>query len=174
VAKTPQVSLVQIRVAHEELGAGLANFLGVWRLLAVKKVMKTKTLSLAAGSAALLFASCSIASTNPVISSSSENSVRISSARVVRALGGGSYVTGMTEPSFGYVAPRAVHVHVAAYDANGKLLGEKIDKINGNNLVKWHLRPRPRAPYTVFFPWEPSQIAKATVIEHSGYAYPAS
>ena len=92
----------------------------------------------------------------------------------MRALGGGSYVTGMTESSFGYVAPRAVHVHVAAYDANGKLLGEKIDKINGNNLVRWHLRPRPRAPYTVFFPWEPSQIAKATVIEHSGYAYPAS
>jgi hypothetical protein len=136
--------------------------------------MKIKTLSLAAGFVALLFASGSIASTNPVISSSSENSVRISSARIVKALGGGSYVTGMAEPSFGYVAPRAVHVHVAAYDANGKLLGEKIDKINGNNLVRWHLRPRPRAPYTVFFPWEPSQIAKATVIEHSGYAYPAS
>jgi hypothetical protein len=135
--------------------------------------MKTKTLSLAAGFVALLFASGSIASTNPVISSSSENFVRISSARIVKALGGGSYVTGMAEPLFGYVAPRAVHVHVAVYDANGKLLGEKIDKINGNNLVRWHLRPRPRAPYTVFLPWEPSQIAKATVIEHSGYAYPA-
>ena len=108
--------------------------------------MKTKTLSLAAGFAALLFASSSIASTNPVISSSSENSVRISDARVVRALGGGSYVTGMIEPSFGYVAPRAVHVHVAAYDANGKLLAEKVDKINGNDLVRWHLRPSPRAP----------------------------
>ena len=72
------------------------------------------------------------------------------------------------------MAVPGAHVHVAAYDANGKLLAEKIDKINGNNLVRWHLRPRPRAPYTVFFPWEPSQIAKATVIEHSGYAYPAS
>ena len=118
-----------------------------------RQAMKKKTLSLAAGFAALLFASSSIASTNPVISSSSENSVRISSARVVRALGGGSYVTGMIEPSFGYVAPRAMHVHVAAYDAKGKLLTEKIDKINGNNLVRWHLRPRPRAPYAVFFPW---------------------
>ena len=84
--------------------------------------MKTKALSLAAGLVALLFASSSIASTYPVISSSSENSVRISSARVVRAPGGGSYVTGMIEPSFGYVAPRAVQVRVAAYDANGKLL----------------------------------------------------
>ena len=92
----------------------------------------------------------------------------------MRALGGGSYVTGMTEPSFGYVAPRTAHVHVAAYDANGKLLAEKIDKINGNKLVRWHLRPRPRAPYTVFFPWGPSQITKVTVIEHSGYTYPAS
>jgi hypothetical protein len=134
--------------------------------------MKTKTLSLAAGFAALLFASSSIASSNPVISSSSENSVRISSARVVRALGGGSYVTGMTEPSFGYVAPRAVYAHVAAYDANGKLLAEKIDKINVNKLVRWHLRPSPRAPYTVFFPWEPCQIAKVTVIEHSGRRHP--
>jgi hypothetical protein len=58
--------------------------------------MKTKTLSLAAGAAVLLFASSIIASTNTVILSSSENSVRISSARLVRALGGGSYVTGMT------------------------------------------------------------------------------
>ena len=53
--------------------------------------MKTKTLSLAAGFAALLFVSSSIASSEPVISSSSENSVRISDARVVKALGGGSY-----------------------------------------------------------------------------------
>ena len=64
------------------------------------------------------------------------------------------------------------HVYVAAYDANGKLLAEKIDKINGNNLVRWHLRPRPRAPYTVFFPWKPSQIAKVTVIEQSGTHIP--
>jgi hypothetical protein len=155
-------------------GGDSINFLRGWCLLVVKKVMKTKTLLLAAGFAALLFGSSSIASTNLVISTSSENSVRISSARVVRALGGGSYVTGMTEPSFGYVAPRAVHVHVAVYDANGKLLSEKIDRINGNNLVRWHLRPRPRASYTVFFPWELSQIAKATVIEHSGYTDPAS
>ena len=98
--------------------------------------MKTKTLSLAAGAAVLLFASSSIATTNPYhFNLRPKNSVRISSARVVRALGGGSYVTGMTEPSFGYVAPRTAHVHVAAYDANGKLLAEKIDKINGNNLV---------------------------------------
>jgi hypothetical protein len=136
--------------------------------------MKTKTLSLAAGAAVLLFASSSIASTNPVISSSSENSVRISSARIVRALGGGSYVTGMTEPSFGYAAPRAAHMHVAAYDANGKLLAEKIDKINGNNLVRWHLRPRPRAPYTVYFPWEPFQIAKVTIVERQRPTHPAS
>jgi hypothetical protein len=126
------------------------------------KSMKKKTLSLAAGFAALLFASSSIAFTKPVISSSSENSVRIKSARVVRALGGGSYVTGMIEPSFGYVAPRAELVRVAAYDANGKLLAEKVDNINGN-LGRSHLRPSPRAPYTVFFPWEPSQIAKVTV-----------
>ena len=69
----------------------------------------------------------------------------------------------MIEPSFGYAAPGAVNVHVAAYDANGKLLAEKVDNINGNNLVRWHLRPSPRAHYAVFFPWEPSQIAKVVV-----------
>jgi hypothetical protein len=136
--------------------------------------MKIKTLSLAAGAAVLLFASSGIASTNTVISTSSEDSVRIGSARVVRALGGGSYVTGMMEPSFGYAAPRAVHVHVAAYDANRNLVAEKIGKINGNNLVRWHLRPRPRASYIVFFPLEPSQIAKVTVAEHSAHTDPAS
>jgi hypothetical protein len=83
------------------------------------QAMKKKTLSLTAGFAALLLASSSIAYTSPVISSSSANSVRISSARVVRALGGGSYVTGMIEPSFGYVTPRAEHVRVAVYGANG-------------------------------------------------------
>ena len=130
-----------------------------------RRAMKTKALSLAAGFVALLFASSSIASTHPVISSSSENSVRISSARVVRAIGGGSYVTGMIEPSFGYVAPRAAQVRVAAYDANGKLLAEKVDEINANDLVRSHFSPSPRASYAVFFPWDPSQIAKVTVIE---------
>ena len=98
--------------------------------------MKEKALSLAACFAALLFASSNIAFTNPVISSSSENSVKISSARVVRAIGRGSYVTGMIEPSFGYVAPGAAHVRVAAYDANGKLLAEKVDNIDANDLVQ--------------------------------------
>ena len=89
--------------------------------------------------------------------------MQVSDSSVVRALGGGSYVTGMIEPSFGYAAPGAVNVHVAAYDANGKLLAEKVDSINGNNLVRSHLRPSPRAHYTVFFPWESSQIAKVAV-----------
>jgi hypothetical protein len=128
-----------------------------------RRARKTKALFLAAGFAALLLASNSIASANPIISSSSENSVRISSARVVRAPGGGSYVTGMIRPSFGYVAPGAVDVDVTAYDANGKLLAEKVDKIDANDLVISHLRPSPRAPYVVFFPWEPSQIGKVTV-----------
>ena len=130
-----------------------------------RRATKTKALSLVVGFVALLFASSGIASTNPVILSSSENSVRISSARVVRAIGGGSYVTGMIEPSFGYVAPRAAQVRVAAYGANGKLLAEKVDEINANDLVISHLRPSPRASYAVFFPWEPSQIAKVTVTE---------
>jgi hypothetical protein len=138
-----------------------------------KSTTKAKALSLAAGFVALLFASSSIASANPIISSSSENSVRITSARVERALGGGSYVTGMIEPSFGYGAPRAAQVRVAAYDANGKLLAEKVDEINADDLVISHLSPSPRAPYAVFFPWEPSQIAKVTVIEYSGHTYPA-
>jgi hypothetical protein len=128
-----------------------------------RQAMKKKTFSLAVGFAALLFASSSIASANPVVSSSSENSAQISDAKVVRALGGGSYVTGMIEPSFGYVAPDAAQVHVAAYDANGKLLGEKVDNIDGDDLVRSHYSPNPHAPYTVFFPWAPSQIAKVTV-----------
>ena len=128
-----------------------------------RRAGKTKTLFLAAGFAALLLASSSIASADPVISSSSENSVQVSDSSLVRALGGGSYVTGMIEPSFGYAAPGAVHVHVAADDANGKLLAEKVDSVDCDNLVTSHLRPSPRAPYTVFFPWDSSQIVKVTV-----------
>ncbi|MCX6972958.1 MAG: hypothetical protein NTZ94_01450 [Verrucomicrobia bacterium] len=73
-----------------------------------------------------------------------------------------------------YAAPRAAHVHVAGYDTNGKLLAEKVDKLNSNNLVRWHLRPRQRASYLVFFLWTPAQIAKVSVIEHSGHTHPAS
>jgi hypothetical protein len=134
----------------------------------VKPGMKTKALSFAA----LLVASSSIASANPVISSWSEDSMRISSASVVRASGGGSYVTGVIEPSFGYGAPRAAQVSVAAYGASGKLLVEKVDEINSDDLVRSHFNPSPRAPYAVFLPWEPSQIAKVTVIEYSGHTHP--
>jgi hypothetical protein len=122
--------------------------------------VKTKTSFLAAGLTALLFVSSSIACSKKFISFSSESSTRIGRARVVKAIGGGSYVTGTTEPWFGYAPVRAVHAHVAAYDSDGKLLVENTDKINDDDLVRWHLRPRPRASYTVFLPWEPSQIAK--------------
>jgi hypothetical protein len=126
----------------------------------VKPSTKTKALYLVA----LLVASSSIAFSNPVISSSSGDSVTISSTSVVRASGGGSYVTGMIEPSFGYGPPRDPQVSVAAYGASGKLLAEKVGEINRDDLVISH-HPRPRAPYVVFLPWEPSQIAKVTVIE---------
>ena len=104
---------------------------------------------------------------NPVVSTFSENSVRIRSAQVVRALGGGSHVTGLIEPSFGYVPVGSAHVHVAAYGRDKKLLASEIDKIKGYELLRWHLRPQPRASYTVFLPFEPSQIAYVTIVEHN-------
>ena len=110
-------------------------------------------------------ASESIPSTQPVVSSSSEDSVRIRSASVVKAGGGGSYVIGTIEPSFGYGAPRVAQVRVAAYDARGKLLAQKVDEIDADDLIPSHLTPDPRAPFAVFLPWEPSQIAKVSVVE---------
>jgi hypothetical protein len=112
--------------------------------------------------AASLFVSSGIADSKTFTSSSSGGFTRIGSARVVKAIGGGSYVTGTTEPWFGYVPARIVHAHVAAYDHNGKLLAEKTAKINHTHLVRWHLRSRPRASYAVFFPYEAPQIAKVT------------
>jgi hypothetical protein len=58
---------------------------------------------------ALLLLGRSRAFPNPAISTFSKNSVLISSARVVRPLGGGSYVTGMIEPTFGYVPVSSAH-----------------------------------------------------------------
>jgi hypothetical protein len=129
---------------------------------------KTKALFFAA----FLVARSSIAATYPVISSSSEDSVRISSTSVAKANGGGSYVTGMIEPLFGYAAPSAAQVSVAAYGASGNLLGEKVGEIDSDDLVITHLNPSPRAPYAVFLPLEPSQIAKVSVIEYSGHTHP--
>jgi hypothetical protein len=68
---------------------------------------------------ALLLLDRSPAFGDPTVSTLSENSMRISSAQVVRALGGGSYVTGMIEPSFGYFPGGPAHVHVAAYGREG-------------------------------------------------------
>jgi hypothetical protein len=126
---------------------------------------KTKALFFAA----LLVARSSIAATQPVISSSSEDSVRINSTSVAKANGGGSYVTGMIEPLFGYAPPRAAQVSVSAYGASGKLLVEKVGEIDSDNLIITHLNPSPRAAYAVFLPWDPSQITKVTVIEYSGH-----
>ncbi len=98
--------------------------------------------------------------------------MRISSARVVTAPGGGSYVAGMAETAFGYSEPRTAHVHISAYDANGKLLAEKIDKLDTAKLARWHRNPHPAASYIAFLPWAPSQIARVTVVEHSGHIHP--
>src|SRR5262245_42977991 len=90
-----------------------------------RRRVKPKISSLAAS----LFVSSGIADSKTFTSSSSGGSTRIGSARVVKAIGGGSYVTGTTEPWFGYVPVRIVHAHVAAYDHNSKLLAEKTAKI---------------------------------------------
>jgi hypothetical protein len=134
----------------------------------VKCNLKTKALFFAA----LLVARSSIVDAQPVVSSSSEDSVRINSTSVVKANGGGSYVTGMIEPLFGYSPPSDAQVSVSAYGASGKFLAEKMGKIDSDNLVITHLNPSPRAAYAVFLPWEPSQIAKVTVIEYSGHTHP--
>jgi ABC-type tungstate transport system permease subunit len=107
----------------------------------VKCNAKTKALFFAA----FLIARSSIAATYPVISSSSEDSVKISSTSMVKANGGGSYVTGMVEPLFGYAAPSAAQVSVSAYGASGKLLAEKVGEIGFDDLVVTHLNPDPRA-----------------------------
>ena len=124
-----------------------------------RRRVKPKISILAACLTALLFVSSGIADNKTFTSSSSGGSTRIGSARVVKAIGGASYVTDTTEPWFGYVPARIVHAHVAAYDHNGKLLSEKTAKINHSHPVRWHLRSRPRASYAVFFPYEASQIA---------------
>jgi hypothetical protein len=95
--------------------------------------------------------------------------MQVRSARIVRAVGGGFYLTGMVEPSFGYFPARSAHVHVAAYSREKKLLAEGIDKIKGSELLRWHFRPTPRAPYTVFFPFEPTEIASVTIRVLSAY-----
>jgi len=109
-----------------------------------------------------------LAFANPVISTSSACPIKISSARVERTRGDFAYVTGMVEPSVGYSSPGMVSIHVFAYGTNGKLLAEKIERINFSRLVRWHLHPRPSAPYVAFFPWSVSKIAKVAVIEGRG------
>jgi len=153
-------------------GLGIKDLLRDFRAASVKRSMKIKPSLVGIVS---LVASAFIASASPAISAVSENAMRISSAHVVKApWGGGSYVTGLAEPSFGYSVPRAAHVHISVYDVNGKLLGEKIDKLNSPRLVRSHLNPHPRTSYVAFFPWEPSQIAKVTIVEHSGHVHPSS
>lgn len=113
------------------------------------------------------------ASAQPAIATSSGNALKVSSARIVKAPGG-SYITGSLQPSFGYAAPSSPHVHVTVYDVDGRMLTEKVDKVSRNRLVRSHLQPRPRASYVAFVPWSPSQIARITVVQHSGHTHSAS
>jgi len=106
-----------------------------------------------------------VASASPVLSTSSARPIEISSARLERALGSGTYVTGVVEPAFGYAAGGAVNIQVVAYGQNGRLLAETSDKVNFYRLVRWHLNPRPRASYVAYFPWAASEIAKVDVVE---------
>ena len=79
-----------------------------------------------------------------------------------RDLDGAWYSQIRTGAEVTYGGERII-VQDGIHDRFVKLLAEKVDKINANDLVISHLRPSARAPYTVFFPWEPSQIAKVTV-----------
>jgi len=129
-----------------------------------------KSFSLFAVTAALV-ASGSFATASPTVSTASEAALHIDSARVVPAPGGGSYVTGLVETSAGYPAPRAVHLHVFAYNTKGKFLGEEIDKVTSPRLVRSYLNPRPRVSYVVFLPWERSELGKVRIVEHSGHMH---
>ena len=63
-------------------------------------------------------------------------SMRGWAAGIVRALGGGfHYVTGMTQPSFGYSrSARGLRPTTRAESC----WPEKIGKIDGNSLIRWH------------------------------------
>jgi len=103
----------------------------------------------------------------------SGRALELTGARVESAPGGGTYVTGLVESVAGYAVPRAAHVHVTAYDAQGRVLGEKSDLLARSLLVRSHFQPQPRDTYTVSFAWPPAQIARVEIVEHSGHLHPA-
>ena len=131
--------------------------------------MKKTLFALALASA--LAAGALRASPGPSVALHSGRALELPGARVEAAPGGGSYVTGLVEPVLGYAVPRAAHLHITAYDAKGRVLGEKTDPLARSLLVRSHFQPQPRETYAVFLPCAPSQIARVDIVEHSGHRH---
>lgn len=116
----------------------------------------------------LLLAASSFLQAAPATEIRSDSGLLISSANIAPAPGGGVYVSGLSRPSLGVSTPSLPHIHVAAYDRNGKPLAEKTASLNQSRLTVNHYTPRPRASYVVYLPAKASEIGTIIVTPHSG------
>lgn len=126
--------------------------------------MNIRSFFFAAGIALILCSGKAVA--DAAVLEPASKAIQVKSARVVKAPNG-AYVTGTAQTSFGYAAPSHPHVHILAYDAEGNLVGEKVDSLSRARLVKSHLNPRARASYVAFFPVDASEIVRVMVVPHA-------
>ena len=122
-------------------------------------------------SVVVLLGSASFLTAQPVIQTKSQNALKIESARVTPGPNGGTYVAGVCRPAFGYSRVPLPHVHVLAFDDEGRLLFDKVDKLNTDRLRRSHRHSLPRDPYVVYLPVAPGEIGKVVVEQHSRHSH---
>lgn len=122
-------------------------------------------------SLASIFLLAASAQASPAVKTGFGSDVVVTSAHLGTAPGGGTYVSGISEPALGISAPAHPHLHITAYDRKGDILVEKIEVLNRSDLTVNHYFPRPRATYTAYLPVDASQISRITITPHSGHRH---
>ncbi len=94
------------------------------------------------------------------------------SSHLQAAPGGGTYVSGISQPALGISAPLQPHLHIIVYGRKGDILAEETDTLNRSALTVNHYFPASPAPYTIYLPVDESRIGKIIISSHSGHHHP--
>ncbi len=119
--------------------------------------------------AAFILLTSATAQSSPGVHILSNQDLVVTSSHLAAAPGGGTYVSGISQPTWGVSAPAQPHIHIIVYDRNGRILLEKIDTLNRTDLAANHYSPRPRAIYTVYLPVDEALIGGITISPHTGH-----
>ena len=119
----------------------------------------------------LILAAPSLTQAAPATEIRSDSGLLVSSANIVPARQGGTYVYGLSRSATGVSSPSSPHIHIVAYDRKGKPLAEETTSLNRSRLTVNHYSPRPRTTYAIYLPVKTAEIGAIIITPHSGHRH---